>query len=103
MEKNKEVPSWIERFDKLLERKWLEGKPVEWELDKEDRNMVKDFIRQIIISERKSAVEEEQSRIRDIIIDWEKDLGGLKTIDEDGGCNYVNLTYLLGKISKYDK
>lgn len=82
---------------------------------------VKDFIRQTIISERKQAYQEgfiagadatgsqmndlkieeikkirEQaiSDVKDIIINWEKELGGLKHINGD----WINLTYLLGKI-----
>ena len=43
--------------------------------------------------------DEREREIIDIIINWEKKLGGLKT--KDGG--YVNLTYLLGKISDFKK
>jgi hypothetical protein len=44
-------------------------------------------------------IKEREREIIDIIINWEKKLGGLKT--KDGG--YVNLTYLLGKISDFKK
>ena len=46
------------------------------------------------LDKKVKAREEMKSEIKDIIIDWEKKLGSLKT--KAGG--YVNLTYLLGKI-----
>ena len=52
------------------------------------------FILFSLQSETAKAREEMKSEIKDIIIDWEKKLGSLKT--KAGG--YVNLTYLLGKI-----
>ena len=51
-------------------------------------------VRELIKEAKRQARAEVISDIRDIIVDWEKELGGLKTKDGD----YVNLTYLLGKI-----
>jgi hypothetical protein len=57
------------------------------------------FRYEIVKSFYRQKFEEREREIIDIIIDWEKKLGGLKTKDND----FVNLTYLLGKISDFKK
>ena len=76
----------MEGFDNLMIKEY--GK---WKIG---RMEAKAFFLSALQSETAKAREEMKSEIKDIIIDWEKKLGSLKT--KAGG--YVNLTYLLGKI-----
>lgn len=65
-----EQPKWEEELEKLIERKWRHGTPIEYSLDEEELIEVKSFIQKTIDSEveaREKEIEEAVEKISLVI------------------------------------